>query len=317
MRIHVIEPLAISQNKITEITERFKTKGHIIKFYPDRNENPDEIIKRSLGAQIIVFGNLPFPSQCVEALPDLKLVAVAFTGVDHVAVQTCREKGISVCNASGYSTINVAELTVGLMIDVLRNVTRLDPVTRKGGTKDGLVGFDLSGKTVGIIGTGAIGMQVAKLLKGFDCKILGFNKGKKTAAPELGIEYTSLDELLIQSDIVTLHCPLNETTRGLIGDTQFSMMKNSAYIINCARGPVIDTKALVTALKTGKIAGAGIDVFDTEPPLQTDYELLKLENAILTPHIAFATKEAFLRRADIVTDNIFCWIDGKPKSLIV
>lgn len=317
MQINVIEPLAISETKIIEVTESFIAEGHNIKFFPDRNENPDEIIKRCSGADIVVFGNLPFPSDCVKALPDLKLVAVAFTGVDHVAVESCRKKGISVCNASGYSTINVAELTVGLMIDVLRNISRLDPVTRRGGVKDGLVGYDLSGKKVGIIGTGAIGQQVARLLSGFDCNLLGYNKGRKPADESLGIEYVSMEELLEQSDIVTLHCPLNDTTRGLIGSDEFSRMKNTSYIINCARGPVIDTEALVEALKNGKIAGAGIDVFDIEPPLSTGYELLKMKNAVVTPHIAFATEEAFIRRADIVVDNILSWIKGNPKSVIV
>jgi len=317
MQIHIIEPLAISQDKKRELTELFNQNGHEAKFFSDRNENPREIINRSHKADIVVFGNLPFPEECVNALPDLKMVAVAFTGVDHVAVQACRNRGIAVCNASGYSTINVAELTIGLMIDVLRNVTRLDPVTRNGGTKEGFVGFDLSGKTVGIIGTGAIGQRVASLLKGFDCTILGYNKGRQPADDSLGILYTSMEELLMKSDIVTLHCPLNKMTRGLLGEEEFSLMKNSAYIINCARGPIINTEALVSALKNGDIAGAGIDVFDSEPPLDLENRLLKMENTVVTPHIAFATKEAFIRRADIVADNILSWIDGSGKNVIV
>ena len=317
MRIHVIEPLAITETKTDEIKNIFIKEGHQIKFYADRNEDPRVIIERSIGADVVVFGNLPFPEQCVESLPDLKMVSVAFTGVDHVAIQMCKDKGITVCNASGYSTINVAELTVGLMIDLLRNVTYLDPVTRSGGTKEGKVGFDLSGKTIGIIGTGVIGQRVAKILKGFDCKLLGFNKGSQPAEKSLGIEYTSMDNLLKQSDIVTLHCPLNESTMGLIGDEELTIMKPDSYIINCARGPVIDSEALVKALKNNQIAGAGLDVFETEPPLSMENPILKLENVIVTPHIAFATKEAFVRRADIVSDNILSWIKGETKNLIV
>lgn len=317
MLIHVIEPLAISQNKIDEMEKLFTDKGHNIRFYSDRNEDPGEIIKRSAKADVVVFGNLPFPAECVEALPRLKMIAVAFTGVDHVALEACRERGIGVCNASGYSTINVAELTIGLMIDLLRNITRLDLITRKGGTKDGFVGFDLSGKTVGIIGTGEIGKRVALLLKGFDCKIIAYNRGKIPTDNPLGIEYLSMEDLLKQSDIVTLHCPLNDSTRGLIGEREFSLMKKTSYIINCARGPVIDTSAMVKALRDGEISGAGLDVFDTEPPLGVDYEILKMENVVVTPHIAFATQEAFVRRADIVSDNILSWIEGKAKSVIV
>ncbi len=317
MLIHVIEPLAISKEKIDEIVKLFKGKGHDISFFSDRNEDPTEIIRRSEKAEVVVFGNLPFPEKCVNSLPHLKMIAVAFTGVDHVAVEACREKGIRVCNASGYSTINVSELTVGLMIDVLRNMSRLDPITRKGGTKEGLVGFDLAGKTVGIIGTGEIGKRVASLLKAFDCKILGYNRGNVPAENTHCIEYVSREDLLKNSDIVTLHCPLNDSTRDLIGEREFSLMKNSAYIINCARGPVITTSAMVKALKNGEISGAGIDVFDTEPPFSEDCEILKLKNVVVTPHIAFATREAFVRRADIVSDNILSWIDGKAKSVIV
>lgn len=317
MRIHVIEPLAISQDKIGEMESLFKGKDHDICFFTDRNEDPTEIIRRSEKADIVVFGNLPFPEECINALPRLKMIAVAFTGVDHVAVEACRKKGIRVCNASGYSTINVAELTVGLMIDVLRNMSRLDGITRRGGTKEGFVGFDLAGKTVGIIGTGVIGKRVARLLQAFDCTILGYNRGNTPAENTLGIKYVSKDELLKNSDIVTLHCPLNDSTRDSIGEREFSLMKNSAYIINCARGPVINTSAMVKALKQGEISGAGIDVFDTEPPLSEDHEILKLENVVVTPHIAFATMEAFIRRADIVSDNILSWIYGKEKSIIV
>ena len=126
-----------------------------------------------------------------------------------------------------------------------------------------------------------------------------------------------MDELLERSDIVTLHCPLNQSTKGLIGEHELSMMKSDSYIINCARGPIIDSKALFDALQNNKIAGAGFDVFDTEPPLSIDNPLLGLKNVVVTPHIAYATKEAFLRRADIVTDNILSWNKGQTKNKIV
>ena len=163
----------------------FYGEGHTVKFYDTRNEDPKVIIERSSGADVVVIGNLPFPEECVQALPGLKMLAVAFTGVDHVSVEACRKQGVTVCNASGYSTINVAELTIGLMLDVLRNVTHLDPITRSGGTKDGYVGFDLSDKRIGIIGLGEIGLKVAKILKAFGCSILGYNKDRKPTEREL------------------------------------------------------------------------------------------------------------------------------------
>ncbi len=315
MKIHIIEPLGIDQAKQESMKRELSAEGHELVFISDRNQDVQEIIRRGTGAEVVVIGNLPFPAEVVQSLPDLKLLAVAFTGLDHVAMEACREKDITVCNASGYSTISVAELTIGLIIDVLRNMTRLDPLTRKGGTRDGLVGFDLCGKTVGIIGLGAIGQYVARLLSAFNCRILGLDRGKAMPG-DLKIELTDMKTLLESSDIVTLHCPLNESTKDLIGPEELALMKSSAILINCARGPVVNAIALENALKTGRIAGAGLDVFATEPPLDKEIEqVLKLENVVVTPHIAFATKEAFLRRADIVVDNILSWAAGNPKNV--
>jgi len=315
VKVHIIESLAVSQEKMDAMKAELNAGGHEVVFYNDRNTDVKEIIRRSSGADVVVIGNLPFPAEAVHALPDLKLLAVAFTGLDHVAMDACRERGVTVCNASGYSTINVAELTIGLIIDVLRNMTRLDPVTRNGGTKDGLVGFDLCGKTVGIIGLGAIGQYVARLLSAFNCRILGLDRGKSLPS-DLKVELTDMETLLKQSDIVTLHCPLNENTRGLIGAGELALMKETACLINCARGPVVDSTALVEALKNGRIAGAGLDVFSIEPPLNKETEpVIELTNVVVTPHIAFATKEAFVRRADIVVDNILSWASGNPKNV--
>jgi D-3-phosphoglycerate dehydrogenase len=317
VKIHVIEPLAINGRKIELIKKKFKENGHIIEFFQDRNSDPEEIIRRSVGADVVVIANLPFPAQCINSLPDLKMLAVAFTGVDHVDLEACRNKGVTVCNASGYSTVNVAELAIGLIIDSLRNISKLDPVTRSGGTKEGLIGNDLAGKTVGIIGMGAIGQRVARILNAFGCSLLAVQREKKPLEEELSIKYVDLDSLLKESDIVTLHCPLNDSTRHMIGARELGLMKEKSILINTARGPVVDSHALVEALKNGKISGAGIDVFDNEPPLSTNEPLLSQKNTVVTPHVAFATEEAFIRRADIVVDNIFSWIEGNPKNLIL
>lgn len=317
MNIHCIEPLAIGEDKIDEIKRLFENKGHQFVYYNERNTDPAEIIARAKGAEVVIIANMPFPEECVYALENLKFLAVAFTGVDHVALNACKEKGIVVSNASGYSTINVAELTIGLIIDVLRNVTKLDPIVRKGGTKEGLVGFDLADKTVGIIGLGAIGQRVAKILHAFGCRILAVDRGKYPLQGVVDIDFLPLESVLKQSDIVSLHCPLNDSTRGFIGEKELAMMKNDSYLINCARGPVVDSEALVKALNEGQIAGAGIDVFDGEPPLSPELNIMKAKNTVLTPHIAFATKEAFLRRADIVSDNVISWLDGNPKNRVI
>lgn len=316
MKIHIIEPLAIGEEKIDELKTVLSKAGHDVVYFTKRNIDPQESILRAQGADIVVIANQPFPAEVVEALPQLKMLCVAFTGLDHVAMEVCREKGITVCNASGYSNINVSELTVGLMLDLLRNVTRLDPIARQGGTMQGLVGNDLCEKTVGIIGCGAIGKRVAALVQAFGCRILIADPQVASVPEGIDAELCSMNELLRQSDIVTLHCPLNEKTRGLIGAQQLGLMKPSAFLVNCARGPVVDDQALVAALKEKRIAGAALDVFAIEPPLdKATVPVLELENVIITPHIAFATGEAFDRRADIVIDNVLGWVAGTPKNV--
>lgn len=316
MKIHVVEPLAIPGEKVEQLIGHFKSSGHELIYFDERTVDPETLIERSRGAQIVVIANCPFPAKVINSLPDLQYLCVAFTGVDHVHMESCSRRGIAVSNASGYSNINVAELAVGLMIDILRNISRLDPVTRQGGTKEGLVGFDLAGKTIGIIGTGAIGSRVARILQGFDVNILAYDVYRNKRVEELGAAYCELDQLLHLSDIVTLHCPLNSETEGLIDYDKLTSMKKTSYLINCARGPVVNTGDLVKALNEGVIAGAAIDVFDGEPPLPTDNPLFPIKNTVLTPHIAFATHEAFMRRADIVRKNIDQWIKGSPVNLI-
>ncbi len=316
MKIDILEPLSVSKQEMDQFKRTFTSRGHEVITYNERNEKPDEIIKRCSGADIAVIANLPFPREVITALPDLKMIAVAFTGTDHIDRETCRKRNIIVSNASGYSSINVAELTVGLMIDLLRNITKLDPVTRRGGTRTGFNGFDLAGKTVGIIGTGEIGLRVAKNLSGFDVNLLAWSRTERKEARKYGITYTDLDTLLKESDIVTLHIPLTEKTKGLINADKIKIMKQSACIINCARGPVIRSKDLAEALQEKRIAGAALDVFDTEPPLPRNNPFLSLDNVVLTPHIAYATEEAFSRRLRIVEKNIEAFIAGNPVNVV-
>lgn len=316
MKINIVEPLSLDEDRLSSFICHLTDAGHEVLSYPERTTDPDELISRAEGADIVIIANCPFPSQVIDALPELKMLAVAFTGTDHIALDRCRAHGITVCNASGYSTVSVAELTIGLMIDLLRNITKLDPVTRAGGTKAGAIGSDLSGKTVGIIGTGSIGLHVAQLLNCFDVNLLGFSRTEKRAFTALGGKYVPLETLMAESDIITIHCPLNESTRGLIDAEKLGLMKRTAFLINCGRGPIVSTADLTALLSSRAIAGAALDVFDTEPPLPADEPLLSLENVIVTPHIAFATEEAFIRRAEIIQENIEAFCSGEPKNVV-
>ena len=180
-----------------------------------------------------------------------------------------------------------------------------------------IIGNELYGKTLGIIGTGAIGMYVAKIGKAFGCKLLGYSKTEKQEGKDLGIEYVKLDELLTRSDIVTLHVPLNDSTRGIISKDKINLMKSSSILINTARGPIVDEEALSEALKCGKIASAGIDVFDMEPPIPREHSIFDAPNTVITPHIAFTTHEAIYKKTEIGFDNIISWINGISKNIIV
>lgn len=316
MKIVLLEPLAISKEVLNQLSASLVEMGHEFISY-DTVEKDTEILKKRVeDAQLLIIANNPLNGEVIRSAKNLKYISVAFTGTDHVDKEACLERGIKVSNAQGYATQAVAELTIGMIVSLLRNVVKCDEVTRVEGTKAGLVGFELSGKTVGIVGTGAIGLRTAEILKAFNCKLLGYSRSNREEGNALGIEYVALDELLSKSDIVSLHVPLNEGTKNLINKEKLSLMKKNAILINVARGPVVNSEDLRDALNEGKIAGAGIDVFEVEPPVPSDHPLFNAKNILVTPHVAFATSESMVKRADIVFDNIYSWLKGEEKNIV-
>lgn len=277
---------------------------HDLIFYPDRKEDAATLVERSQGADIVVLSNIPYRKDVIEKCPALKKICVAFTGVDHIDLAYCAERGIEVKNCAGYSTVAVADLAFGLVLSLARNIPACDRACRDGKTKDGLVGFELAGKKFGIVGLGAIGSRVADIAHAFGCEVFAYTRTPKTHP---NVTLVDKETLFSTCDIVSLHTPLNDSTRGLVGEKELSWMKPTAYLINTARGGVVDTPALVDALRNHRIAGAGIDVFDMEPPIPSDYQLNKLPNVVVTPHVAFATKQAFEKRALIIADNLAGW----------
>lgn len=315
MNIVLLESLGVPEDVLADCASPLTEAGHTFTAYP-KDTDPAVMIERARDADVLMIANMPLPAEVIEACDHLKFIDVAFTGVDHVALSAAEKKGIKVSNAAGYSTQAVAELSLCLMLSLLRRVPQVEARCRAGQTKDGLVGCELAGKTVGIVGTGAIGLQTARLCRAFGCRVLAYAPRPKEAAKEL-VEYVSLEELLAQSDVVSLHCPLNDSTRGMIDAAHIAMMKPTAILINVARGPVVDSQALADALNAGKIAGAGIDVFETEPPLATDHPLLHSKNTLVTPHVAFASAESMVARAQIVFDNIQKWMDGEQANIVL
>lgn len=315
MKVALLEPLGIPEARVRELARPIEEAGHEFVYYPDKTRDAAELARRSEGADVVMIANNPYPAEVVRGADALKMIAVAFTGIDHVGLDACRERGITVCNCAGYSDVSVAELTVGLAIDVLRHVVPADAATRAGGTSAGLIGREICGKTVGIVGTGNIGCAAARLFRAFGARVLGYARHESAAAREAGVEFVGLGELLASSDIVSLHLPLNDETRGWFDADKISAMRDGAVLVNCARGAIVDNDALAAALNAGKLAGAGIDVFDMEPPLPEGYALAHAKNCVLTPHVAFLTEEAMERRAVIEFDNVRAWLEGHPENV--
>ena len=314
MNVVIMEPLGISAEELAARKKPFEEKGVTFTDYP-KTTDTQKLIEEAGAADAMILANMPMPAEVIRACKNLKFIDIAFTGVDHVGLDAAREQNIAVSNASGYSNEAVAELVIGMTLSVARNLRAVEDRCREGKDKTGLVGWEIKGKTVGIVGLGKIGTRSASLFHALGAQVLSYSRTKHADAPSF-VEQTTLDDVLTRSDIVVLHCPLTDETRGLIGEKELNKMKDSAYLINVARGPVVDEAALVQALNDGVIAGACIDVFDKEPPLDPATPLLHAKNALVTPHVAFATQQSMSLRAEIVFDNLAKWMDGSPINVV-
>lgn len=310
MNIVLLEDLSITDDLLEKYINKLTKLGHNFTKY-DKTNDPYLQSEYCKDADIIITANSPIFEETVKSAVNLKYIVVAFTGVDHIPVGLAESMNIQVSNASGYSTVSVAELCISYMIQLLRNTKEVELRCRKSGTKEGLIGSTLFGKTVGIIGYGKIGSEVAKILSFLGANVVVHSK-KATS------EYKNLElkELLKISDIISLHCPLNKETKNMINNENLKFMKSSAFLINTARGGIINTNDLIAALNKGTIAGAAVDVFDIEPPLPENHPILGANNLIVTPHIAYATKESMILRAEITFNNIFSWLEGKQLNKI-
>ncbi len=315
MKVAILESLGISEEELSARKAPFEAEGVEFVSYA-KSTDTAVLIEETKGADAVIIANMPYKNEVIEAADQLKFIDVAFTGVDHVGLAAAKEKNIAVSNASGYSNEAVAELAMGMVLSLYRRMREVEARCRDNKTKDGLVGYEVKGKTVGIVGLGKIGTRSAELFHAMGADILASSRSVHADAPDY-VKQVALEELLAASDIVILHCPLNDSTRGLINKDTLKLMKSSAILINVARGPVCNTADLAAALNDGVIAGAGIDVFDIEPPLAADEPLLATPNTLVTPHVAFATHESMTLRAEIVFDNLRAWMDGQQKNVIL
>ena len=266
-----------------------------------------------------------FPGQISEQVlrsaPRLKLIQLVAAGYDSMDVSLCRELGIPVANNGGANSIDVAEHTIGLILGFYRRLIELDRNVRTGRWRDidtGSSTYTINGKTVGIVGLGNIGKRVAQLLRAFGARLLYYDQYPPTQSieSELGVTRRALDDLLRESDIVTVHLPLTHETRGIIGRHELSLLRPTAILVNTCRGPIVDEVALTEVLGGGRILGAALDVLEQEPP-SPDNPLLKLDNVLLTPHAAGVTYDTWTRRGEFVFQNLQRVWEGEPPLAVV
>lgn len=277
----------------------------------------EEAAKALAGFQIacLMRERTPFPRAMFERLADLKLVVTTGPRNASIDVKAAAERGVIVCgtDSAGHPT---AELTVGLMIDLARKISFENARMKAGEPWQVTVGEDLNGKTLGILGLGKLGTRVAKAGLALGMNVIAWSQNlTPEKCKQAGVGYASKEELLKQSDFVTIHMVLSDRSRGLIGEKELSLMKPSAYLINTSRGPIVDEAALIAALQANKIAGAGLDVYDVEP-LPRDHALRGLENIILTPHLGYVTKDNYRTFYGQTVEAIRAFLDGKPVRVI-
>ncbi|MFM2176161.1 MAG: hypothetical protein RL015_259 [Verrucomicrobiota bacterium] len=280
-----------------------------------------ETVSRCADAEIVITNKAVLNREIIEALPKLKYIGVTATGYNIVDVAAAKERGITVTNVPGYSSPAVAQLVFSLILELTNNVGHHAQTVREGRWVacpdfcywDHPI-IELSGRTLGIIGYGDIGSSVAKIAVAFGMKVLASKRDWKTPPPD-GVTPASIDEVFQNSDVISLHCPLTDATKHLVGEHTLSLMKPTAFIINTGRGPLVDESALAQALNTGRIAGAGLDVLSVEPP-KADNPVLTAKNCLITPHIGWASREARVRLIDIVASNLQAFLEGKPVNVV-
>lgn len=336
MKAVFFETTEEEKNRLTELLKPLISLQ--VDFCEDKLQT--ENIQIAKDAEIIsVFINSEINKEILAALPNLKLIATRSTGFDHLDLESAKENGVKISNVPSYGSRAVAEFTFGLILNLSRKIFEARKQLLEGDNFDisNLKGFNLSGKTLGVVGTGKIGKNVIKIANGFELKIIAYDLfPDKELAEKMGFAYLDLPGLLSQSDIVTLHTPYNESTHHLINKENISLFKPGAYLINTARGELVETDALIQALTSHHLAGAGLDVLESERQLKDeiailakgsdnfkdfktlfeDQVLLDLPQIIVTPHIAFCSEEAIQEIEQTTAQNISGFLSDASQNLV-
>lgn len=292
--------------------------GHLT-IYNTLAAEPAVLAQRLRDAHIAVNirASSKFTAQVLDACPHLRHIAILGIGVDNIDLEACRRRGITVTNTPGYSAQSVAELAISLLLAVANRTAFHDHLVRSGRWGERQYRIQLAGKTLGVVGLGPIGERVAALGRGLGMRVVAWTfHPSPERAKALGVEFLSLEDLFRQSDAISIHLRLSPESRGLVSRRLLEMMKPTAILVNTARGPVVDEEALADLLAHGRIAGAGLDVFSTEP-LPPDHPFCRLENLVLSPHAGALTVEANQTGLDMVVENIRAWLAGRPIRVVV
>lgn len=283
---------------------------------------PEDIITRAKEASVLFTNKVPLTASTLAQLPGLKYIGVLATGYNIVDTEAAKKQNIIVSNAPGYSTSSVAQLVFAFILEQAHRIQWHSDAVRQGDwTRSPDFCFwkfpltELAGKTIGIIGFGTIGQQVANIAEAFGMNVIAQSRSVTDQTHRKRFHWVSLPELFAQSDFISIHCPLTEETKGLINRRNLSLMKRSAFLINTSRGPIVNDIDLAEALNNELISGAGIDVLSVEPP-GIDNPLLKARNALITPHFAWATKEARTRLMDITVKNLDAFLQARPRNVV-
>jgi D-3-phosphoglycerate dehydrogenase len=297
--------------------KRLESYGQVV-LSPDRPATANEKVRRTQDAVCLINSRsaVKWPGDVLRRLPHLKMITTCGIGTDAIDLEAARELGIVVCNLPGRTAPIVAEHAFALMLAIAKR-TSFQTSQVKAGRWTGMDNVYLRGKTLGLIGAGPIGKEMARLARAIGMNVLAwtFHPSAERVA-ELGFPFVPLEELLARADVVSLHVKLTEQTRGLIGARQIGLMKPGALLVNTARGAVVDTPALVAALNSGHLAGAGIDVFDIEP-VPAEHPLLSCQHVVLTPHVADQTPEGMELLNSGVVDNVIAFLEGRPQNRVV
>lgn len=317
MKIHVLDRSVIDTGDLN--WDAFSQCGEVKLF---DNTRPEEFAQNAAGADSLIVVGLDITKSMLDSCPTLKFINLLSTGYDFVDVEAAKAKGILVSNVSTYGTDSVAQMTFALLLELCNRTGLHDTAVRAGEwERSGKFSFwlaplkELSGKTMGVVGVGRIGRTTARIAKAFGMRVIAFDEYAPPVGADAPYEMVSFEQLLEQSDVIALHCPLTPVTRGLINQESIEKMKPGALLVNAARGALVEEQALYNALVSGHLAGAGLDVVATEP-ISSNSLLLKAPNLILTPHIAWATKEARSRMLDLALQNHLAFQRGAPINVV-